>query len=78
MGYYQVWGWKSYYFFKFLIENKININIRDKDGNTPLGIVIISNNEELVDYLLKNNADISNINGQNKDICRTCFRQHWW
>jgi ankyrin repeat protein len=55
-------------FFKFLIENKININIRDKDGNTPLGFAIISNNEELVDYLLKNNADISNINNQNKNI----------
>jgi len=55
-------------FFKFLIENQVDINIKDKDNNTPLGIAILSKNEELVDYLLKNNANILNINNYNQNI----------
>jgi len=55
-------------FFKFLIENQIDINIKVKDNNTPLGIAILSKKEELVDYLLKNNPDILNINDYNQNI----------
>jgi len=56
-------------FFKFLIEHGLNINIKDSNNNTLLGVAIINRNEEIVDYLLtKKNVDFYNINKQGQTI----------
>ena len=50
--------------FDLLIKRKININAKDKYGNTPLMEAASSNNYKSASILIKNNADL---NIQNKD-----------
>jgi ankyrin repeat protein len=46
---------------KGLIEGGVDVNVRDKDNNTPLHV---TNNPEVAELLLKNGADL---NARNKD-----------
>jgi len=41
-----------------LLENGANINIQDKDGDTPLIVASIKGNEELIKLLLSKNCDL--------------------
>ena len=42
-----------------LDENGININTKDKDGNTAFMVAVRKSNQQLVDILLERNIDIS-------------------
>ena len=50
--------------FNLLIKNKININAKDKHGNTPLMDAALNDIYKSASILIKNNADL---NLQNKD-----------
>ncbi|XP_039691945.1 fibronectin type 3 and ankyrin repeat domains protein 1 isoform X1 [Pteropus medius] len=42
-----------------LIEAGANVNVKDKDGKTPLMVAVLNNHEELVQLLLEKGADAS-------------------
>ena len=44
---------------KYFLNKKINPNIVNNDGQTPLHIALKEGNKEIIDLLLKNGADIS-------------------
>ncbi len=48
-----------------LLKNGADINTKDKDGNTPIMIAMIQNNNNLIDYIL-NNQKYQNISVFNK------------
>jgi len=54
---------------KFLLINNLNINTKDKDGNTPLAYAIKAKNSDIVKYLIENGANIHHKNnkGQSYD-----------
>jgi tetratricopeptide (TPR) repeat protein len=41
-----------------LIDNGANVNLKDKDGNTPLTIAIINSNKDVVEFLLNQNTSV--------------------
>lgn len=46
-------------FFKFLIENQVNVNARNKEGKTLLIRSCVDENLELAQFLIKNKADVN-------------------
>ena len=42
-----------------LLRSGADINVRDKDGKTPLMIAVINGHQPLVEVLLEHNADLS-------------------
>jgi len=42
-----------------LIKRGANVNIKDKDGKTPLHIAVENNYEDIVKVLIQNNADVN-------------------
>ncbi|XP_054839766.1 fibronectin type 3 and ankyrin repeat domains protein 1 [Eublepharis macularius] len=51
-----------------LIEAGTNVNMKDKDGKTPLMVAALNNHEALVQLLLENGADISVKNEYGKGV----------
>jgi len=49
---------------KFLVTNNLNINIKDKDGNTPLSYAIKAKNSDIVKYLIEIGANVNNKNNK--------------
>ncbi|AZN41585.1 ankyrin repeat domain-containing protein [Paenibacillus albus] len=43
---------------KLLVENGVDINEKDANGQTALMVAVMNNNPEVVKYLLENNADV--------------------
>jgi ankyrin repeat protein len=60
-----VWNENNIKLIKIAIENKIDINIKNDAGNTPLLLAIYNNKKLLVDKLLDMNADpnMKNLDG---------------
>ncbi len=52
---------------KFIKKTNININFYDQDGNTPLHVAAEDGNIDIINLLIKNNADIHAVN----HFCRT-------
>src|SRR4030043_1926973 len=50
---------------KILINQKVNLNYKDKLSNTPLHYAVYNNNDEIVDLLLKKGSNINIINKEN-------------
>ena len=46
----------------------MNINIKDKNGNTPLANAILYKRIHFIDYLINHGADLHSINKNNKTI----------
>ena len=46
---------------------RLNIDVKDKNGNTPLIIAVTNNEYEIVDLLLRQGADMESLNDDNKD-----------
>ena len=46
---------------------RLNIDVIDKNGNTPLIIAARNNQDEIVDLLLRQGADMEHLNDDNKD-----------
>ncbi|ORX80684.1 ankyrin [Anaeromyces robustus] len=57
---------------KILIENQININIRDDQGNIPLSYGIKFNERLIVNYLIEHGANIYNVNHSGQTIYELC------
>jgi hypothetical protein len=50
-----------------LIQNKANINIKNKQGNTPLHLAILNRNStDVIKVLLENGADMTIVNNANE------------
>ncbi len=52
-------GLDSMEIVELLLKNGANINLRNRDGETPLTIAVTKNSMELVKFLLENDADIN-------------------
>lgn len=59
-------------FLKILI-NYIDINIKDKFGNTPLANAIILKKRKIIHYLINNGANIHSVNNNSKTIYDICY-----
>ena len=42
---------------QFVLNQQININAQNEDGNTPLHLAVLQQKQDCVEYLLKNNAN---------------------
>ncbi len=51
---------------KLLINNGANINVKDKDGNTPLTIAIMNSNKDVVEHLLTLNTSVNSKKSKNR------------
>jgi len=60
-----------------LIENDLNINIRDEKGNTPLVYAIQCRNIDITEYLISHGADCHNINDNDETIDNINYKYHW-
>eukprot|EP00833_Pecoramyces_ruminatium_P006505 jgi/Orpsp1_1/1180537/evm.model.c7180000073809.1 len=60
-----------------LIENDLNINIKDDKGNTPLVYAIKCRNMEIIEYLINNGADCHNINDNDETIDNINYKYHY-
>jgi len=51
---------------EFLLDKYLDINVKDKIGNTPLHYAVILENDEIIELLLNKNADpfTQNIEGE--------------
>ncbi len=49
-----------------LINNGANVNLKDKDGNTPLTIAIINSNKDVVEFLLNQNTSVNSKKSKNR------------
>ncbi|OUM61307.1 hypothetical protein PIROE2DRAFT_67560 [Piromyces sp. E2] len=61
---------------KILVQNHLNVNICDDNGNIPLVYAIKFNERQIANYLIENGANIFSINkaGQSiYDICCECL-----
>ena len=53
--------------YKCLVERGANVNLRDKDGSTPLDLAEMHNHQEIVKYLKAHGAvSVKSLNGNNK------------
>lgn len=59
-----------------LINKGADVNVRDKDGNTPFNIALIQTNKNVIERLLKTNVSVSTKKSKNRlgfkpiDICK--------
>lgn len=53
-------------YLNMLLEKKVLIDVRDAEGNTPLMLAVLFNKKEMIELLLKHNADIGvpNLKGE--------------
>lgn len=60
----------KFHLLKILVGPKfnVNINMKDKEGNTPLVYAIKIRNKPIIEYLIENGADIYNINHKGDTI----------
>ncbi|ORX44721.1 ankyrin [Piromyces finnis] len=63
---------------KFLVINNLNINMKDKEGNTPLAYAIKAQNSDIVKYLIENGANINHKNnkGQSYDDVNLAYNSY--
>ncbi|ORX76885.1 ankyrin [Anaeromyces robustus] len=55
-----------------LLNNNLYLNIKDKEGNTPLANAIKYKKEQIINYLIHNGADIYSTNQKNETIYDLC------
>lgn len=52
-------------FIEFNVDEKINFNIKDSNGDTPLSLALLEGYKNLVPILIRGNADVNVKNGKN-------------
>jgi ankyrin repeat protein len=69
---------KIYKLLEFLIENNADINIKDKENNTPLHLVCLYENVELIKRIIDATKDINSLNSNHESplliYCRDAIK----
>jgi ankyrin repeat protein len=60
-----------------LIENNMNINLKDEKGNTPLVYAIQHRNLDIIEYLIHHGADCHTINDNDETIDSINYKYYW-
>lgn len=50
---------------KFLVKLGINLNLQDKNGDTPLHDSILIKNDKIINFLLNSNSELTILNNEN-------------
>jgi len=61
-------------YLKLLVKHHLNINEKDKDGNTPLANAIIYKKHRMTTYLINRGANLHSINYNNETIYDQCLK----
>jgi len=72
----EIISWDRLDLLKILVQNHLDVNIRDDNGNIPLVYAIKFNERQITNYLIENGANIFNINNAGQtiyDICNECL-----
>ncbi|KAL7302621.1 hypothetical protein TKK_0004683 [Trichogramma kaykai] len=59
------------------MEPKVNVNARDKLGNTPLHFALATRRVRIAELLLRKGADSNSTNDEGKTPVHTLFMTHW-
>ena len=65
-------------FVKFFLSKGANPNLKDKKGNTPLILAFQNGNKNIINLLLKANADMDLINNDKEtpfDVCHKVLKE---
>ncbi|ORY58275.1 ankyrin [Neocallimastix californiae] len=72
----EIISWHRLDLIKILIENHLEVNLRDEQGNIPLTYAVIYNERIIVNYLIEHGANIFNVDCNGKtiyELCRECY-----
>jgi len=72
----EIISWHLLDLIKILIENHLEVNLRDEQGNIPLTYAVIYNERIIVNYLIEHGANIFNVDCNGKtiyELCRECY-----